>query len=211
MIDLHIHSSYSDGECSVYEIAKRAKALNLKKIAIVDHSLEYKKGLNERKALKRLEEIDDAASMFNLKIYSGVECSIDEEGKIALPDLSFDLVIASIHDCMRAENYYIRIFKCLERCEFQVLGHPFSYFFCFNGRIHDLDLKLLEMMKERDVAFEINSRHRCPDDDFLMLANEFKVKYSIGSDAHSFIEIGKVNWSLEKAKKYMMQSKMFIP
>lgn len=211
MIDLHIHSIYSDGRCSIYEIAKRVKALNFKKVAIVDHSIEYKSGLNERKALKRLEEIDDVASMFNLKMYSGIECSIDEEGKMMVPDFSFDFIVASIHDCVGFENYYMRIFKCLERCEFQVLGHPFSDFFCFNGRIYELDLKLLEMMRERDVAFEINSKHRCPEDDFLILANEFKVKYSIGSDAHSFIEIGKVNWSLEKAKKYMMQSKMFVP
>ncbi|MCS7121392.1 MAG: PHP domain-containing protein [Archaeoglobaceae archaeon] len=211
MIDLHIHSNYSDGESSVYEIAKRAKALNIKSLAIVDHSIEYSRGLNEKKAAMRLKEIDAAASTFDLKIYSGIECSIDVDGKILLPKFEFDFVVASVHECISSLDFYTRVLKCLENCEFQVLGHLFSDFFCFNEKIEELDLKLLELMREKDVAVEINSRHKCPDENFLIMADSFKIRYSIGSDAHSFLEVGKVGWSLEKAKRYMKQSKMFIP
>ena len=35
--DLHIHSSYSDGESSIDEIIQRAASLKLKTIAITDH------------------------------------------------------------------------------------------------------------------------------------------------------------------------------
>ncbi len=38
MIDLHIHSNYSDGTCSIEEIIKEAKSLGLKQIAITDHN-----------------------------------------------------------------------------------------------------------------------------------------------------------------------------
>lgn len=37
MIDLHIHSNYSDGELSVLQIIELSKAQNLKSIAITDH------------------------------------------------------------------------------------------------------------------------------------------------------------------------------
>ena len=38
MIDLHIHSIYSDGTCSVEEIISKAKDLHLTQIAITDHN-----------------------------------------------------------------------------------------------------------------------------------------------------------------------------
>lgn len=39
VIDLHIHSNYSDGTCSVEEILEIAKSLGLKQIAITDHNI----------------------------------------------------------------------------------------------------------------------------------------------------------------------------
>ena len=39
MIDLHIHSVYSDGTCTVEEIINKAKLLGLKQIAITDHNI----------------------------------------------------------------------------------------------------------------------------------------------------------------------------
>lgn len=39
MIDLHIHSVYSDGTCTVEEIISKAKDLNLSQIAITDHNI----------------------------------------------------------------------------------------------------------------------------------------------------------------------------
>ena len=39
MIDLHIHSNYSDGTFSIEEIISKAKELGLKQIAITDHNI----------------------------------------------------------------------------------------------------------------------------------------------------------------------------
>ena len=38
MIDLHVHSKYSDGSCTVEEIISKAQSLNLSQIAITDHN-----------------------------------------------------------------------------------------------------------------------------------------------------------------------------
>ncbi|MEM4503918.1 MAG: PHP domain-containing protein, partial [Archaeoglobaceae archaeon] len=68
-MDYHIHSNYSDGKASVLEIAKKAKELRLREIAIVDHSIELSFGLDERKAKKRAEEIEIAKETYGIKIY----------------------------------------------------------------------------------------------------------------------------------------------
>ena len=39
MIDLHIHTNYSDGSSSVEDVLAQAKALGLKQIAITDHNI----------------------------------------------------------------------------------------------------------------------------------------------------------------------------
>lgn len=39
VIDLHMHSVYSDGTCSVEDIIKNAKQLGLSQIAITDHDI----------------------------------------------------------------------------------------------------------------------------------------------------------------------------
>lgn len=39
MIDLHIHSTYSDGSSTIEEILEKAEALGLKQIAITDHNV----------------------------------------------------------------------------------------------------------------------------------------------------------------------------
>lgn len=39
MIDLHVHSNYSDGTCSIEEILRQAESLGLSQIAITDHNI----------------------------------------------------------------------------------------------------------------------------------------------------------------------------
>ncbi len=211
MIDLHIHSNYSDGCCSIAEIARKARSLRLKAIAIVDHSIEHPKGIDERKAKMRQEEIDDAASAYGIKIYGGIECGIDAAGNIHLPDYGFDFVIASVHEFVDGTSYYERVLACVENCEFDILGHAFSRRFGFETEIPEMSERLAEAIKDAGIAVEINASHRCPPDSFLQLCDELGIPYSIGSDAHSMEMIGNVGWCLEKSKKYMKRGRLFLP
>ncbi len=209
--DYHIHSKYSDGEGEIEEIARKAKERGLKAIAIVDHSVELYFGLTEKKARMREAEIENAASLYGIKIYSGIECGIDASGSIALPDHEFDFIIASVHEFVYGERYYERVIRCLESFEIDVLGHPFSPLFGFDGRLAEMDERLLDVIEEMGVAIELNSSHKCPNDEFLSLCMDRKITYSIGSDAHSLSSVGAVEWSLEKAKRYMAGAKFFNP
>jgi len=211
VLDLHIHSIYSDGDATVSEIAKKAKEIGMKAIAIVDHSIEHHFGLTEAKAKQRQVEIENASSLHNIKIYSGIECGIDAAGDIVLPEFDFDFTIASIHEFVCGKDYYDRILKCMEKYEIDVIGHPFSKLFGFEGDILELNERIIDVAEELGIAIELNSSHKSPPDHFLELCRDRKLVYSVGSDAHVLSKVGDVSWSLEKAKRYMTHAKIFTP
>ncbi|RLI89664.1 MAG: histidinol-phosphatase [Archaeoglobales archaeon] len=198
MYDFHIHSRYSDGEGGIDEIVRKAKERKLKAIAITDHSIEHPRGLTEGKAKRRQEEIERAKAKYDIEILSGIECGIGSDGEIVMPDFKFDIVIASIHECLPAEEYYRRIELCIKKYDFDVLGHFHSSIFESYERIPEKDAEILDLLAENDIALEINTAHKAPPLDLLNA--ERKLKYSIGSDAHSLSRVGDVKWGLEVAK-----------
>ncbi|MEM0350894.1 MAG: PHP domain-containing protein [Archaeoglobaceae archaeon] len=205
MLDLHIHSNYSDGNASVLQIAKKAKERGIKKIAIVDHSIELNFGLDEKKAKNREQEIELAMEIYGIKILSGIECGINCFGEIFLPEFDFDFVIASVHE--NAYNYFSRIIKCIENNEIDAIGHPLSSMFEYS-RDEKLEEIFLDRIEELGVALELNSHHKSPPDDFLEKCRERKLTISIGSDAHRLDRVGKIEWCLEKLKKYLWRAKV---
>lgn len=66
MIDLHIHSNYSDGTCTIEEILAKAKSLNLSQISITDHNT-----LEGSIAANKIADID---------FIIGSELSVDYKG-----------------------------------------------------------------------------------------------------------------------------------
>jgi len=212
MFDLHIHSIYSDGSASVDEIARRAKEMGLKVIAIVDHSSEHRLGLDERKAKRRQVEIEEARDRYDIEILSGVECGILPGGEIQIPNFEFDLVIASIHDFVSVDEYYDRLEGCLKKFGdiVHVLGHLHSERFGSAGRDVVRDVELIDLMIETDTAVEINTAHFAPPIDFLELCSGKRMKYSVGSDAHTLERVGDVRWGHEMAKRYFKKGEPVV-
>ncbi len=212
MFDLHIHSIYSDGSARVEEIARKAKEMGLRVIAIVDHSVEHRLGLDEKKARMRQNEIEEAKDRFDIEILSGVECGILPEGEIQLPDFEFDIVIASIHDFLSVDEYYHRMEMCLKRFGdvVDVIGHLHSERFGFAGRDFVRDVELIDLMLETDTALEINTTHMAPPLDFLEMCASKPIRYSIGSDAHTLERVGDVKWGFEMAKRYLKNGRPIV-
>jgi putative hydrolase len=210
MYDLHIHSKYSDGSTDIESILKKAKERNLKVIAIADHSVEHRFGLTESKAKKRQEEIERYSSKYDVEVLSAVECGILHDGEIVLPDFTFDLVLASIHTQLPAEEYYDRILKCINRYEIDVLAHLHSQLFGSVNELPERDMEIIDVLIENDVALEINSTHDAPPDDFLILCRRKKLRYSIGSDSHVLNGVGNVERAVRKAKMYLSSGKFLL-
>ena len=73
MIDLHLHTTYSDGSDSLIELLIKAEQCGLELISITDH--------NEVKAYYELENID-VRKYFSGKIITGVEISTVYQGRM---------------------------------------------------------------------------------------------------------------------------------
>jgi len=202
-VDLHIHSIYSDGESSVYEIARKAKERGMRVIAITDHSSDHPKGLNERKAKRRRVDMDNAEEKFGIKILDGVECGILESGEIKMPRHKFDIVIASIHTQLPVREVYRRIKECIIKKDVDIIGHIHAGMFSLDSPIPELDKEIIDLAMENDVAIEINSYHVSPPESFLRLCTGKKITYSFGSDAHTLSMVGNIAFSIKMAKIYL--------
>lgn len=73
MIDLHIHTAYSDGKCSVIEILKQAEELKLNTISITDHET--------CEAYKELDELN-IKDYYKGNIITGIELKAQYTDKI---------------------------------------------------------------------------------------------------------------------------------
>ncbi|MGM0687530.1 MAG: PHP domain-containing protein, partial [Promethearchaeati archaeon] len=101
--DLHVHSKYSDGTCSIADIIKKAKERRLAIIAITDHFWPSRGSQRGGLGLirQRRREIEEYQSVnHKMRILDGAEVDILSDGELA--EVSggrdqFDLLIGSVH------------------------------------------------------------------------------------------------------------------
>ncbi len=79
IIDLHTHTTYSDGELTPYELLSAAKELGCELIAVTDHDSVF--GISEAK--KAAEEI-------GIKLIPGIEISTQEKEEVHMLGLGID-------------------------------------------------------------------------------------------------------------------------
>lgn len=68
LIDMHVHSVYSDGACTVYELARRAKARGLSLLSLTDHD-----------TTDGLIPFAHACSQYGVPALTGLELAADED------------------------------------------------------------------------------------------------------------------------------------
>ncbi len=71
-VDLHVHTTYSDGRLEPARMVEEAARLGLQSIAITDHDV-----------LSGLEEARDAGQRFGVEVVAGIELSADWDGRPA--------------------------------------------------------------------------------------------------------------------------------
>ncbi|MFA5103813.1 MAG: DNA polymerase/3'-5' exonuclease PolX [Candidatus Margulisiibacteriota bacterium] len=193
--DLHMHSDYTDGTASIEEMARAAKKLGYKYIAITDHSKSTKVagGLTEKELLKQMDEIDGINKKLpGFKILKGSEVDILKDGSLDFSDglLSrLDIIVASIHSGFSASKDEMtkRIIKAMRNKLVNIIAHP-------TGRLlgkrlpYEVDIeKILSEAAKTHTIFELNSYPDRLDlnDVHCRLAKEKGVKISINTDSHS--------------------------
>lgn len=192
---LHNHSTYSDGQNSLKEMAEYCKELGYEYLGIADHSKAaffYANGLDEDRVKQQHEEIDILnKELAPFKIFKGIESDILPDGELDFDTetlASFDYIVASIHSglSMDAEKATKRLIKAVENPFTTILGHP-------TGRLllvregYPADMKkVIDACAENNVIIEINAHPYRLDLDWRLVhyALEKGVILSINPDAH---------------------------
>ena len=209
--DLHMHSTATDGRCSIVEMARAARERGLEYVAITDHSkaLAMANGLNEKRVLAQIQEIRQAESHFEgFRIFAGTEVDIHQDGTLDLDDevlAQLDVVVASVHSYMNLppEQMTERLLRAFENPYMNIMAHP-------TGRLllrresfgFDLE-KIIDEAKRRNIALEINS---FPDrldlrDQNVRLCKQKGLKIVISTDSHHTKHLENIKYGLLVARR----------
>lgn len=176
MIDLHTHSSFSDGELIPAELARRAKVAGYRAIAITDHA----DASNMDLLLPRLVAMAREYSIYmDIAIVPGVELThvppalLDQEVRRAR---SLGAAIVVVHGETIVEPVDAGTNLAAIEAGADVLAHP--------GLITPEEVRLAA---EKNVLLEITTRsgHGYTNGHVLALARRFGAKVVVNNDAHA--------------------------
>ncbi len=209
---LHCHSTWSDGQVSIKEMAEACIKLGYEYIGICDHSktAAYAGGLNEDRVKQQQEEIDrlNAEYAGRFRILKGTECDILRDGALDFDEetlKTFDFVVASIHSLfnLSPEEQTKRLLRAMENPYTSIIGHP-------TGRIllgrdgYSLDMEaVIDRAGALGVCIEINANPLRLDLDWRWLrrAKEHGVKIPICPDAHNPAGLEDMRYGVNIARK----------
>lgn len=208
---LHCHTSYSDGNVTVEEMATACRDAGYAYVGITDHSkaAAYAGGLTEADLVRQWAEIDEVnARRIGIRVLKGIESDILADGSLDYDDgilAGFDFVIASVHSRFQMDEAGMtaRVLRALDNPYLTILGHP-------TGRLllsrdpYPLDLEqVFARAGERGVAIEINADPHRLDLDWRLLrrARAAGAMISIGADAHNRAGLGYMAFGIGMARK----------
>lgn len=191
--DLHVHSTWSDGNYDLDEIAEFVRDhFDYEYLVITEHSKSQTQagGLDApkiRKQKKEIEKVNDSLGKVFLR--HGIEVDIMPDGSLDLPDdvlEELEWVVASIHSRFKQDNTE-RILKAMENPFVNAIGHP-------SGRMigqrdaYPLDMeKIMEKAAATGTALEVNVSPPRMDlnDRWIRAARDKEVMLVINTDSHN--------------------------
>src|SRR2546423_364923 len=209
---LHVHSTWSDGQNTIREIAEECIARGYQYLGITDHSkaAAYAGGLTEDRLRLQHEEIDHLNKEFagDLRILKGTECDILKDGVLDYADevlAELDFVVASIHSNfnLSQEEQTRRMLRAISNPYVDIIGHP-------TGRLlleragYALDMEaVIDAAVEHGVCIEINAHPSRLDMDwrFVKRARDRGMKIPIDPDAHVIAGLDVIRYGIGVARK----------
>ncbi len=175
MIDLHTHTTFSDGELIPSELVRRAEVLGYTAIGITDHA-DY---TNIEHILSCILKAKYLEGILDIRILPGVELTHVPPQKIApLAELARKLgaEIVVVHGESPVEPVRPGTNRAALEAGVDILAHP--------GFI---TLEEAELARENDVCLEITSRsgHNITNGHVVQMAIKAGAKMVVDTDAHA--------------------------
>ncbi|MFP4432735.1 MAG: DNA polymerase/3'-5' exonuclease PolX [Spirochaetaceae bacterium] len=215
--DIHMHTTATDGKASIEEMAEAAKALGYDYLAITDHSQRVRMagGLDPDGVEEQLERIAAAGEKVDgIRILSGIEVDILEDGSLDLPDdvlEKLDVVIGSIHynRNLSEKKMTERLVKAIEHPLLGIVGHPTGRMI---GKREPYAFDFEEVFKaaaRHGVVMEINANPERLDlgDTAARAAKENGVAVSVSSDAHSPGGLRNMSYGVDTARRGWIEAR----
>lgn len=221
-MDLHIHTEFSDGNCSVEDVVREAKIKGLNFVAITDHYSEFS-ALPNRMSKRNLPKYLDTLENFN--IIKGVEVDIFDDGKVSISEETanrFDMIIGGLHsvlgigfwhdtDLVLDQRKYLEVIrvaliKAFESKKLNIIAHitrlPESLQPEYPNIFSDNWVRsVVKAACDNNVTVELSGAWKVPDERFVTECIKQGVKLSLGSDAHNLKTIGDTTYGLEMLKR----------
>ncbi len=220
---LHNHTTLSDGEASLEQMADAAQKMGWKWLGIADHSqsLQAAHGLVADDLLEQGKKIREYNAEWQkegveFRLFHGTESDILENGKLDYDDetlAELDYVVASVHAIPKwkgrdESTNTEELIKVMEHPSCTMLGHP-------TGRIlqgrdgYEVDLQqvlnAISDMNEDGAGkmIELNASPYRLDLDWRLCkrAKELGVPVSINPDAHDLRGLGDIRYGVDVARK----------
>ena len=209
---LHVHSTWSDGQNTIREMAEACIVRGLTYLGLTDHSktAAYAGGLNEEDLRRQHEEIDLLNKEYagRLHILKGIECDILRDGALDFADdvlATLDFVVASIHSLfnLSLEEQTQRMLRAISNRYVDIIGHPTGRILLGReGYALDLDV-VIDAAAEHGVCIEINAHPSRLDLDwrYLHRARDKGIKIPIDPDAHVISGLDDMRFGIGIARK----------
>ncbi len=211
LIDLHVHTNWTDGKNSVKEMALAANKLKLETILFSEHS----RSSSKKWFSKFSKEVKKNRNKTKCKLLVGTEVKIkDFDGNLDINKSirkKCDLVMASVHRFpgekgnilkkkpLLSKNKAIEIeyklsIKAIRKSKFDILGHPFGMSIKrFKAKPSwILFRKIIKECKKNSKIFEINFHYHRNYKKLIDECIKNRTLFSLGSNAHSQKELGSI-------------------
>jgi DNA polymerase (family 10) len=209
--DLHCHTTASDGQASIQEMAAGAIQRGYGYLAITDHSASHGFGNDVspdelRRQIERVRECN--AQLDGIELLAGSEVNVLSDGSLDYEDElleQLDWVVASIHTSftMSREQMTKRMVAAIEHPLVDAIGHP-------TGRLVErrepyalhLD-EVFDAAARTGTLLEINGNpdRRDLPDTAARAAAAAGVRLVIDSDAHRVATLANVRWGVATARR----------
>ena len=225
--DLQMHTTWSDGQTSIEQMARAAVARGYEYILITDHSqsLGVTNGLTPERLKKQRIEIDKVNAMgLGIRVLHGSEVEIKADGTLDFPDdvlASLDIVLASLHTALRQDRDRVtrRALAAIHNPHVDIFAHPTGRMLYEGGSLErgregaDLDVEaVLQAAAESGTIVEINASPERLDlnDINARRANDLGCLFSIATDAHNPNSLAQIHYGVAVSRRAWVSSERVV-
>ncbi|MPZ78641.1 MAG: PHP domain-containing protein, partial [Deltaproteobacteria bacterium] len=207
---VHCHTTYSDGQNTIEEMALAAEAMGMRYVTITDHSPNafYAGGVKIDRLRAQWEEIDRVQERVQIKLLKGTESDILEDGLLDYPDYileKFDVIIASIHARykMNSDQMTGRLLRVMKLPFFKIWGHPLGRLLQSRPPFECRMEEVLDGVATSRAAIEVNGDPRRLDLEphWIRAARRRGIRFVVSSDAHSIKNLQNFSYGVAMARR----------